>query len=101
MLERRKMLDEVNVLYNKINELQVLLDHALNQLNESEWIPCSEGLPKKSDDYLTTTSFDLGKTEPTKEVYKNYFCAVSQKWLTDDEDVIAWMPLPKPYMEQK
>ena len=97
MLERQKTLDEVNKLYNKIHELQVLFDNALSQLNEREWTPCSERLPKKSDDYLTTTSFDLGKTEPAREVYKNYFCAASQKWLTDDEDVIAWMPLPKPW----
>lgn len=63
---------------------------------EQKWIPCSERLPKKSGDYLVTISFDISG-EPVKEVYKNYFSVLSQKWLYYGEYVKAWIPLPESY----
>ena len=66
---------------------------------QPKWIPVSKELPEKGGDYLVTISFDIGAEEPVREVYKGFFCALSQKWLNRDEDVIAWMPLPKPYRE--
>jgi hypothetical protein len=65
--------------------------------NPNKWIPVSERLPKKGGDYLTTISFDIGAEEPVREVYKDFFCVLSQKWFYHNEDVIAWMPLPEPY----
>ena len=62
-----------------------------------EWIPCSERLPEENDNYFVTISFDIGGKEPVREVYKDFFSASSQKWLYHGEEVIAWMPLPKPY----
>lgn len=64
------------------------------------WIPVNERLPKKGGDYLITTSFDIGTKETVREVYKDFFCVLSQKWLNHDEDAIAWQPLPKPYEEK-
>ena len=64
---------------------------------EPSWIPVSEGLPKEGGDYLTTISFDIGAKEPVREVYKDFFCVLSQKWLNHDEDVIAWMQVPQAY----
>lgn len=64
---------------------------------EPSWIPVSEGLPKEGGDYLTTISFDIGAKEPVREVCKDFFCVLSQKWLNHDEDVIAWMPVPQAY----
>lgn len=64
------------------------------------WIPCSERLPKESDDYLVTTLFDIGDKEPAREVKKNYFSVLSKKWLYENDIVIAWMPLVKPYQPE-
>lgn len=70
----------------------------LKQLREqTRWTPISEKLPKESGDYFTTISFDIDGKEPVREVYKDYFSVLSQKWLYHGEDVIAWKPLPEPY----
>lgn len=68
----------------------------------NEWIPVSERLPKEGGDYLTTNVVEIiaGK-EPAREVRKNFFCIYSKKWLYENDEVIAWMPLPKAYSEDK
>ena len=57
---------------------------------EPRWIPCSERLPEERGFYLTTTK--------DKAVYCDY-------WNEDNFDrtemVIAWMPLPEPYREER
>lgn len=66
----------------------------LAELEQSDWIPCSEGLPKESGSYLATV---LCWGEPT--VYKKYFTTIGSepnRWLTNFK-VTAWMPLPEPY----
>ena len=56
--------------------------------NKGEWIPVSERLPEKNtkvylaccdDGYVTSIMYDSGK------------------WLINDTNIIAWMPLPEPY----
>lgn len=64
---------------------------------KNRWNPCSERLPKKSGNYLVTIAFNIGGKEPVREVYKDYFSVLSQKWLYHGEDVKAWMTLPEPY----
>lgn len=59
---------------------------------EAGWIPCSERLPEKDDLVLATVWNDVviawrnryGGWESAEDVYEK-------------GDVIAWMPLPKPY----
>ena len=57
---------------------------------EQRWIPCGERLPEERGFYLTTTK--------DKAVYCDY-------WNEDNFDrtemVIAWMPLPEPYKEER
>lgn len=62
-----------------------------------KWIPCSERLPNESDHYLVTYINAFGE----KEVYVIWFAhkidyGVSE-WIgiTDNDTVLAWMPLPK------
>lgn len=70
----------------------------LKQLREqTRWIPVSENLPKEGGDYLVTLCFDICGKGTVREVMKNFFCTLSKKWLYEDEDVIAWQPLPKSY----
>lgn len=76
---------------------------------ESEWIPCSERLPKAEDMYQPPEQRYLCQLE-AHGVRK--FCvlsrlkgAVSPFWdwygiAVYDSEVIAWMPLPKPYREE-
>lgn len=75
---------------------------------EAEWIPCSERLPKAEDMYQMPEQRYLCQLE-AHGVRK--FCvlsrlkgAVSPFWdwygiAVYDSEVIAWMPLPKPYRE--
>lgn len=65
---------------------------------EVEWIPCSEKLPEDGIAVLTTTEnrevyIDQVITDPYKERYFQSNTAY------DNFQVIAWMPLPKPYRE--
>ena len=60
------------------------------------WIPCSERLPKNTDNVLITTRYGvvlmvfLGMS-------KNW-CYLNGKRITDSQDMpIAWQPLPAPF----
>ena len=71
---------------------------------EQRWIPVSERLPDKRGDYLVTL---CGNGEPWVEIalWNETFGGRWQMVLYNDVDysdisnVIAWMPLPKPYQE--
>lgn len=56
---------------------------------EPTWIPVSERLPEDSGYCLTTTMYG--------EVYCDYWTGIG---FDRQEAVIAWMPLPKPYMAE-
>ena len=67
---------------------------------EERWIPCSKRLPKKSGKYWCT----FGKTNLMGSDY--YTTESDAKEIFDDPEeyvgwqshnVVAWMPLPKPY----
>lgn len=54
-----------------------------------EWTPCSEGLPKKDGRYWIST-----KTITCEDNFEN------GEFVFYRSNVIAWMPLPKPYKEE-
>ncbi len=56
---------------------------------KTEWVPVSEGAPKKADYYITTTIY--------KEVYRDYW---NGERFERTETVIAWRPLPEPYQSE-
>ena len=57
-----------------------------------EWIPCSERLPKENTEVLMSLEWgvDIGE-------YRNG--EWHSEWINhyDDDNVLAWMPLPKPW----
>ena len=63
---------------------------------EPHWIPCSERLPEEGEVVLTQAKFkDDMKMAVSSRIDYNYWTG----WGTRDINIIAWMPLPKPYKE--
>ena len=83
--------------------LWVFVSLGLQSAKVPEWIPVSESLPEEYGEYLvtwTTSRVD----RPLLEICE-FACG---EWDIDnhggvysDAQVIAWMPLPKPYQERK
>ncbi len=77
------------------------LEQDLSRIPLQGWIPVSKRLPSEAKVYLVTTALDIGSGELVKDVYRDYFCNLSKKWLYHNNEVIAWMPLPAPYGENE
>ena len=75
----------------------------LNEVPEPKWIPCSERLPKENEYVDNVCKYYLIQDE-----YGDMHVAhlSGRGWETIESikalgcDVIAWMPLPKPYREE-
>lgn len=77
----------------------VALEMAIQALEQTRWIPCSERLPEESHAVLVWC--------PER---KNIYCACyeeKQWWIFGayfkkvELEVVAWMPLPEPYRESE
>ena len=67
---------------------------------QGEWIPCSERLPSESDYYLVTlrNAFDdIGICVIWFAYEDDYSEGSEWREITDDDTVLAWMPLPQPW----
>jgi len=68
------------------HDITEIFDLAEQQLYaQPKWIPCSERLPEKDGEYLTTTEDGLCDVESYGD----------GEWFYDD--VVAWAPLPEPW----
>ena len=67
---------------------------------EPEWIPVSERLPERDVDVLT-----YHRNESFCYYYVSWIDDYSGKWTgfigSLSDEVLAWMPLPEPYQEEK
>ena len=67
------------------------------EMSLSKWIPCSERLPKENEVVLTQARFaDDIKMAVSARIDYNYWTG----WGTREVNVVAWMPLPKPFGER-
>ena len=73
-------------------------------IEEPQWIPCSERLPKDGRQvlvYARSTHYALAKYDEMREADGTY----KKQWVTFDawkpfytiKEVLAWMPLPEPW----
>lgn len=70
---------------------------------KDDWIPCSKGLPNIGEDVLTTDIYGDVDIETLTEVSRSddVIWEDEDGFYTDFEDIIAWMPKPKPYKGDK
>lgn len=66
----------------------------------SEWVPCSERLPE----HYVTVLAQHGKRFSDEQFIRPLVLTDEEEWYGDlgllNGEVIAWMPLPKPYKEK-
>jgi hypothetical protein len=79
-----------------------IIDSACNRILEQEprWIPVSERYPKIEDEY----KYFLVTDSKGKVSVQEFFISLDedpQPYFSGMVDVIAWMPLPKPYEPQE
>lgn len=64
-----------------------------------EWIPVNKELPK-NDDWVIVTVLDESGDTPFRYTDFGWYLDVAHRWIVEAgqrTDVIAWMPLPKPW----
>lgn len=68
-----------------------------NMKQEPRWIPVTERLPEESDDYLITNI--AGDVEMAYFAHPKDYTISKGEWreICYEEDIVAWMPLPKSY----
>lgn len=89
-----------------VRTLKINISEAIRMVNEqstvNQWISCSERLPSNVGLYLTTVKcYNINnKWEGDVTTISCHYSHV-KKWIgVEQTDVIAWMPLPKPYEEE-
>ena len=83
-----------------------VLQEKISERWQKMWHPVAEGLPKKKNvHYMVTLKLRVEYDEPV--FYTEWLLYSETGMWTDShgydltEDVIAWMPLPEPYKEEK
>ena len=74
-------------------EIHEAIDITIEALSaDTEWIPCSERLPEKNKEVLISCDWGVDIGEYGDDGWRS-------EWINhyDDDAVLAWMPLPKPY----
>ena len=66
---------------------------AIELLNKTRWIPCSERLPSKSGWYFVTVQ----GVERVSDMVWYYHESHEWNGVSETQKVLAWMPLPEPY----
>jgi len=95
---------------NWIMDRYICFDHTLDDIDaqptvdaisveQAKWIPVSERVPN-SDDWVIITVLDESGDTPYRYTDFGLYLDAAKCWIVDAEqrtDIIAWMPLPKPW----
>lgn len=93
-----------------IGDYRTALGMAIKALEKCEnWTPVAEALPEEGKDVLVTVHFTRDNTEASYYVDLAY--RLNDEWMSYSDDylivpksrleIIAWMPLQKPYVERE
>ena len=63
-----------------------------------KWVSVKEGLPKISDTYLVTIDGEICGIDHD---FVSICGFEDGRWDEEADEIIAWMPLPKPYKESE
>ena len=110
-MKRKEVIELLEDLYGAIednhgrdyDEAFRMAIEALSVEVKDDWVPCSKGLPDIGEDVLTTDIYGDVDIETLTEVPRsdNVIWEDEDGFYTDFEDIIAWMPKPKPYKGDK
>lgn len=86
------------------DSLKRLYENALKQIEElkaeCKWTPCSERLPNEEGYFIVTVPIRDEAFVDMMFFHKGVFCEFDdENGDVEYDDVIAWMPLPKPHEE--
>lgn len=84
--------------------IELIESNASNTLKplETLWIPCEEQLPNSQVEVIVSIHDDSGDSAFDYTAC-GWVIPKREYWVVDNEinyDVVAWMPLPKPYKEK-
>lgn len=69
---------------------------------EPRWIPCNERMPQENECVLVTIQTPLRTSVRSGIFFYPWFSIDNGDcWRFNEEEVVAWMPLPKPYEPQE
>ena len=111
LISRQAAIDTVAKHFRIDNDLLEVIVYEMERLPsaqlDTQWIPCSpETMPKKTDYYLVQYTRKYCRNEMAVAFYsvEEARCDDDYTWeietFSDIKEVIAWMPLPKPYREE-
>ena len=92
--------NRLNTYYCSDDDLKAL-DLAIEALEEKpkdKWIPVTEKLPEDDEDVLVTRVYTGSTHSFIDMVWFNEGKFLTQDGNLELSNVVAWMPLPKPYM---
>ena len=110
MIDEKKLLEKIdnNVPDLTSDQIYKIAEVIVKQPKVNEWIPCRERLPKCNGCYLVWRPHYFGGEIGMPAIcyfdgqdtwHDSY--GVDFTRILNKNDVIAWMPLPEPYMRKK
>jgi len=94
----RRHFEDIFNAYSSYNSIKTELNgDMISRQAEPMWIPVSEKLPEEGKEVLTCSNGGFIEIQSFENSHGNIYWENKNGDWTDIDEVIAWMPLPKPY----